>query len=300
MRKFQIKTKDGYALSVHTFDVENPKAVVQIIHGMEEHQERYEDFAHFLNENGYCVVTSDMRGHGKTAETLGFFKEKDGYAALIYDQMHIRSFISRQYKDVPVYLFGHSMGTIISRVLLQSRSKDYAVAVLSGPPNYQRHACFGLLLTSILQKLHGPKYKSAFVQKACVGAFNKAVQNPSTDVDWICCNPETVTSYRNDPYCGFGFTVSAFHDLYRLLIRMHRAKSYRNINTDLRIFMVSGLDDPCTGGEKGLRNSSHVLLDAGFDNIWRKQYPGMRHEVLNEAGHQQVYNDIVNFINRQE
>lgn len=295
MRKFRIKTKDGYNLSVHTFDVENPKAVVQFIHGMEEHQERYEDFAHFLNKNGYCVVSSDMRGHGKTAETLGFFKEKNGYASLIYDQMHIRSFISKQYKDVPVYLFAHSMGTIISRVLLQSQSMDYAKTVLSGYPNYQRNACFGLFLTSILQKIHGPRYKSAFVQNASVGVFNKAIPSPSTDVDWICRNPETVHSYIKDPYCGIGFTVSAFHDLYRLVIKMHQPAAYHNVHSDMPLLLLRGLDDPCTGGQKGADDSCHVLTKAGFTQIRTIEYPNMRHEILNETDHQKVYDDILAF-----
>jgi len=295
MRKFQAKAKDGYPLSIHTFDAANPKAVVQLIHGMEEHQERYEDFAHFLNENGYCVVSSDMRGHGKTAETPGFFKDKNGYASLLYDQIQIRHFIAKRYQDIPVYLFAHSMGTIISRVLLQSQSWKYEKAALSGCPNFKKNAYLGLFVTSVLQAIHGPKYKSAFVQNASVGVFNKAVQTPSTDVDWICHNSETVNSYIQDPYCGTGFTVSAFHDVYRLMIKMHHAAAYRNLHSELPIFLLSGVDDPCTGGDKGIADSMRVLVKAGFTEIKHAEYPNMRHEILNETEHQQVYHDILAF-----
>lgn len=295
MKRFQITAKDGYPLSVHTFDVENPKAVVQIIHGMEEHQERYENFAHFLNKNGYSVVSSDMRGHGETAEILGFFKEKQGYRSLLSDQIQIRHFITKHYQDTPVYLFAHSMGTIISRVLLQTHSKDYEKTVLSGYPNYQSNAYTGLLCTSLLQILHGPKYKSSFVQNASVGIFNKAIPNPSTDVDWICHNPDTVTAYTEDPYCGIGFTVSAFHDLYRLVIRMHNPKAYHNLHSDMPLLMLRGLDDPCTGGIKGARDSCQVLSKAGFTQIKSIEYPNMRHEILNETEHQKVYDDILTF-----
>lgn len=295
MRKFQIKAADGYPLSVHTFDVENPKAVVQIIHGMEEHQERYENFIFFLNENGYSVVSSDMRGHGKNAQTLGFFKEKDGYLALLSDQIKIRRFIARQYNGKPVYLFAHSMGTIISRVLLQTHSNAYAKTALSGYPAYQRNAYFGLLCTTVLQAVHGPKYKSAFVQNASVGVFNKAISNAATDVDWICHNPDTVKNYIEDPYCGIGFTVSAFHDLYHLVIQMHKAKAYRNLNADMPLLLLRGLDDPCTGGRNGAHDSRHILAKAGFTQIKDIAYPNMRHEILNEKDYQMVYADILRF-----
>ena len=79
MIEYFLKAQDGYELCLNIYDVKNPKAVVQIAHGMEEHQGRYKDFAEMLNKNGYAVVSADMRGHGKYAKTLGFFKKKEGY-----------------------------------------------------------------------------------------------------------------------------------------------------------------------------------------------------------------------------
>ena len=101
------------------------RGVIQLVHGMEEHQERYETFAEFLNKNGFTVVSSDLRGHGASAPCLGFFSEKNGDKALIADQVKIRRVIAKKYPDIPVYLFAHSMGTIISRVLLQKHTHDY-------------------------------------------------------------------------------------------------------------------------------------------------------------------------------
>lgn len=297
MKRFQLKAKDQYKLSVHIFPADQPKAVVQIIHGMEEHQERYEDFAAFLCQNGYTIVTSDMRGHGMDAADLGFFKEKNGYLALISDQIRIRKFIAMQYPSLPVHLFAHSMGTIISRVLLQTHAADYKKVVLSGYPNFQKGAYAGLFISSILQKLHGPKYKSAFLQNSSVGIFNKAIKEPKTEVDWICSNPETVESYQNDPYCGIGFTCSAFHDLYRLVIQMHNPKAYKNVPENLPLLMLCGKEDPCVGKEKGMADSCQVLFAAGFHQIKQITYPNMRHEILNEVNHQLVYQDILNFLN---
>lgn len=298
MEQFTINTADNYTLSVHTFDVTNPKAVIQIVHGMEEHQGRYENFADFLNQNGYSVVTSDLRGHGTTAKTLGHFKDKKGYLALINDQIQIRKFIADRYSDIPVYLFAHSMGTIISRVLLQTESKEYKKVVLSGYPCYQNMTPIGFPITALLRTLRGAEYKSKFVQNTSVGVFNKSIKNPKTEVDWVCKNPETVQAYLNDPYCGIGFTCAAFNDLYHLVTLMHKPKAYKNINTTMPILMLRGTDDPCTGNEKGAQDSIRILSAAGFQKIERIDYPNMRHEILNEKEYQTVYQNIADFFKR--
>ena len=116
MKNIKINATNKYKLSLNIYDCKKPKAIIQVIHGMEEHQERYSEFASILSKNGYLVITSDMRGHGKEASELGFFKEKNGHQQLVDDQITIRNYIETNYNGTPVILFGHSMGTIISRV----------------------------------------------------------------------------------------------------------------------------------------------------------------------------------------
>ena len=282
MEKIFINSRDGYKLDVHIFKAENPKAVIQIIHGMEEHQERYENFIEQLNKNGFAVVSSNMRGHGSSAEYLGYFKEKDGYKELIEDQKVITNFIKEEFEGYPIYIFAHSMGTIITRVLLQENSQEYKKVLLSGYPNYQNGAHFGILVANILKKFKGPKYKSKFISSLSVDSFNKKIKNPKTKCDWICHNEETVKKYIEDPYCGIGFTCSAFCDLFHLVIMMHKSKLYNNVNKELELLLLRGLDDPCPGGDKGAQDSKQVLYKAGFNKIQSIDYPNMRHEILAE------------------
>jgi len=299
MNKYKLTANDQYSLCVHTFDIEHPKAVVQIIHGMEEHQKRYEKFAEFLNENGFAVVSSDLRGHGAFAPRLGFFSENNGDKALVADQIRIRRFIARKYPNLPVYLFAHSMGTIISRVLLQTHSKDYKKAVLSGYPNFQAGAYFGLLCARLIQAFRGPAYKSKFLQNLTIGAFNRSIANPQTEADWLCRSQAAVKAYLNDPYCGIGFTCSAFKDLYHLVIKMHQPNNYRNLHKNLQILLLRGTEDPCVGNDRGAEDSCRILKAAGFLDISKIDYPNMRHEILNETDFQKVYHDIAGFYHRQ-
>ena len=298
MEKIVLKATDGYELDVHVFKVEKPKAVVQLVHGMEEHQERYEKFVNFLNDNGFSVVTSNMRGHGENAPTLGYFKDKGGYKLLISDQLTITNYIKQNFKGLPIYIFAHSMGTIITRVLLQENSGLYSKVVLSGYPNYQAATGMGILLTNVIKFFKGAKYKSKLVNKLSVGSFNKQIKNPKTSVDWVCANEETVKNYIADPLCGFGFTVSAFNDLFNLVKLMHQPKRYVNVNTALPLLLLCGANDPCVGGKKGSADSINTLKKAGFAYITSKTYDGMRHEILNETENALVYTDTLAFYNK--
>ena len=125
-----LKSVDGYELSLAVFEAKNPKAVIQFIHGMEEYKERYDAFAEYLCSKGYTCVTSDLRGHGKSAPLLSHISNKKGDKLIIADQKEIRKYIKRTYdKELPLYLFGHSMGTIISRVLMQTDGSKYSFAI---------------------------------------------------------------------------------------------------------------------------------------------------------------------------
>ncbi len=297
MEQIFLKARDGYKLNVHVFEVKNAKAAIQIIHGMEEHQERYEEVVDFLNKNGYSVISSDMRGHGSTAPNLGFFKTNNGYKELIADQKTITKFIKEKFNGLPIYILAHSMGTIITRVLLQKNSKDYSKVILSGYPNYQSAAHFGIIAAGLIKLFYGAKHKSHYINKLSVGSFNKLIENPKTDYDWICKNEDVVKAYIKDPYCGIGFTCSAYSDLFHLVVLMHNHRDYKKVNSEMPILMLKGNDDPCVGGEEGAKDSREVLIKAGFKNVCHIDYPNMRHEIMAEKEKQEVFDDILAFYN---
>lgn len=298
MKELFLQASDKYQLCLHIFDVKNPKAVVQIAHGMEEHQERYVHFAEFLNANGYAVVSADLRGHGKYAKTLGYFKKKDGYKALILDQIKITNWIKQTYEGLPIFLFAHSMSSMISRIVLQTRSNLYDKVILSSPPCYAQASKIGLRFANIISMFNGEKFKSKKIQEMSYRVFNKKIKNPKTDFDWICKNKKTIENYIADPYCGFGFTSSGYSDLFKLNILMNEDESFKNVKTQLPILIVWGENDPCVGGKKGIKESALVLAKAGFQNIKQIVYSNMRHELVNEENYQIVFDDILEFLKK--
>lgn len=292
-----IKAKDSYELSARLFDCAEPKAVVNVLHGMEEHKGRYDDFAAFLQENGYAVLTCDMRGHGENAPLLSHIADKNGDRLLVEDVRILSAWLRKRYPDTKQYLFAHSMGTIIARKVLQADSRYYDKVVLSGYPVPQKAASAGIVLSNLAALFRGGKKgHSRVVTNMAMGGFSKAVPNAKTPLDWLSYNEENIQKYLESPLCGVDFTLGSFEALFCLVRDIADPKLYHKVNADLPILLISGADDPCTGGAKGRETSIRVLRDAGFKNLKVETLDHMRHEILNEDNHEVVYHDILEFL----
>ena len=294
-----LASKDGYQLALRIYDTGTPKAVVKCIHGMEEYQDRYAFFAEFLQEAGYTVVTADLRGHGANALRLSHIADRDGHLRLLEDEEAILNFIHERWPGVPVVLFGHSMGTIIARVFLQKFSREFHKVVLSGYPNPNGAAGAGIALTEVLSSVKGADGYSKLVDGMVLGPFSKAVPNARTPQDWLSVNPENVRRYIADPLCGVRFTLGSYNTLFHLIRMMDSPELYEEVWKELPILMISGADDPCTGGEKGRADSENRLRRAGFRDLEIVTLSGMRHEILNESAREDVCRIILEFIGKE-
>ena len=299
MKPKDLKIKaNGYELSARLFDQKDPKAVIMFIHGMEEHKERYDAFATFLNENGYAILTCDMRGHGSDAPLLSHIANSKGHILLIEDEVCKLNFLKDKYPGKDIYLFGHSMGTIIARTLLQTHSKEFKKTALSGYPNPQGVAGVGAALGNVIGLFKGKKGHSKLLDSMVIGSFNKGIENPKTNLDWLSYNEENVQRYIDDPLCGVEFTIGSYNALFHLVSAINKSKLYKDVNEDMPIYLISGDSDPCTGGEKGRADSIDRLSKAGFKNIDVLTLEHMRHEILNEKNNELVYNSLLEFFNK--
>lgn len=263
---------------------------------MEEHKERYDDFAAFLQDSGYVVLTCDLRGHGKNAPLLSHIADRDGDRLLVKDEKTLSGWLTEHYPDLPHYLFAHSMGTIIARRLLQENGSLYGKIALSGYPVPQKAASAGVLLSNLAALVKGGrKGHSRMVTNLAMGGFSKAVKDAKTPLDWLSYNEENVRNYQNSPLCGREFTLGSYEALFKLVRDIADPGRYRHVRADLPILLISGEDDPCTGGEKGRKLSLQVLSEAGYDNIRVETLPHMRHEILQEYGREQVYRKLLEF-----
>ncbi len=272
------------------------KAVLQIVHGMVEYVERYDEFASYLAERGYAVIGHDHLGHGKTAaseEELGYFSEKDGDRHVIGDIYRLTCKARELWPDVPVYIMGHSMGSFFTRKYLTrcSRKVDGAVIMGTGYMGLPLVAT-GKCLAEIICRIKGSRYRSRLLYKMTLGGNNKRIPEHRTENDWLSQNEESVDAYCRDPFCTFIFTAGAYRDFFTVLVDLAKKKDFGNMNRELPILIVSGEEDPVGNYGKGVRACYKQFQSMGFHHVQMKLYPGDRHEILNELDRSIVFEDI--------
>ncbi|HCY07205.1 MAG TPA: hypothetical protein DHS57_08195 [Erysipelotrichaceae bacterium] len=276
------------------------KGAILIIHGMSEHRKRYHAFARYLSDKGYGVITYDQIGHGESVNDeseLGYFGKKKGYESLVYYAYKLSLETKNIFKDVPFYVFGHSMGSIIARSLLKKHSEIIDGVILSGPPFYQSAVKGGMALAKLLSVIKGDKERSQILRNLTLGVYEKAVKSDVKNA-WLSFNEENVKKYNEDELCGFNFTNKGYYDMLSGLVDMHDVKGYKVTNPMLPILIIAGKEDPAIGKDKGLNITVNDLRRAGYDNIEVKLYENSRHEVLLDNEYKLVYDDVIEYLNK--
>lgn len=276
------------------------KGVIQIAHGMAEHHERYEDFIEFLNDNGYAVYINDHLGHGKSVKNdneLGYFGKKDGYIYLVEDMKKLTDIIHTDFPDLPVILFGHSMGSMLARLYTERYGKELSAAIYCGTCGTNPAAAAGITIVKAIAAIKGDHYRSKFIDKLAFGAYNKKCDPQRTSFDWLSTDNSIVDKYINDPYCGFLFTTNGYRDLMNLIVVINRADWYTSVPAELPVYLIAGEDDPVGAYGKGVKEVYQALVDTKHNDVSIKLFSGDRHEILNEKDKEDVYKNIISWLN---
>ena len=277
-----------------------PVAVLQIIHGMAEYTERYEETAKFFTDRGFVVTGEDHLGHGKSVPeggTYGYFCKQDPATVVVRDAHRLKKMTQALYPGVPYFILGHSMGSFILRNYICRYGPGIQGAIVMGTGMPPAAAISGGKALCAQQKLlHGDKYVSKMLYKMAFAAYNARIPDAGSDYDWVSRNPENVDSYIKDPLCGFVFTVNGFQTLFVLILRMGDSENLKKIPKDLPLFLLSGNEDPVGEYGDGVKRVFDSLEDLGLEHVMLKLYAGDRHEILNEADGEQVRKDIYNWI----
>ena len=273
------------------------KGLVHVVHGMTEHILRYDPFMSYLCENGYIAFGYDHLGHGKTANNdseLGFIAHNDGWKYLVNDVDAFENAVRKSYPDLPLYLFGHSMGSFVVRLAAVNFSENYEKLIVCGTGGKNPAAFLGLGITSLLKKIKGDKYISDTVLNLAFGSFNKKFDGDSP-YEWLTKDRNIIEKYAADKFCTFKFTVSGMHDLIKLNSVCNKPDWFSDIKNKLPIFLISGADDPVGNYGKGVKEVYDKLKNLN-KNVKMKLYENCRHEILNDTCKAEVMNDILEFI----
>jgi alpha-beta hydrolase superfamily lysophospholipase len=286
---FTFTDSDGFKVFVRRWvppEGVQPKAVVQVAHGGAEHSLRYKRPAKFLNRAGYVVYANDHRGHWKTAVTMenAGFAGEDGWNGIVRDAKQLTDIIKKENPGLPVFLFGHSMGSLISQHYIQQWGSGLKGAVLCGSSGARIE--LDLVISKLAAKAREERQRPA---------------GPRTlqQFDWLTRDKAEVQKYIDDPWCGFTFTRGFVLDMFWAMREGWKPENEARIPKDLPIYVISGELDRAAGENTA---SIRVLVERyqalGIRDVTFKIYPGARHELLNETNRDEVQGDILAWLNK--
>ena len=287
MKPIELIAGDGLKLSVALFEAEHPKGLVQIIHGSVEHKERYYDFCNYLMQNGFTVIISDNRGHGASVNASYPLGYMDIWQKIVDDQYEITQYIRTLHPNLPLSLFGHSLGSVFARCYLEKHDNELQKLILSGTVNYHFFTPMGIALAHLFIAIAGNKGYSYILRKAAMNCKN---------ISWVSYSQTNIAQYKADPLCYYPYPNRSILTIFEATRELKEIGHYQCKNPDLPIMSISGKDDPVTGGTRGLQESFRLLHEIGYHNFTNKVYPHMKHEVIHEKDYELVYKYVLDFL----
>ncbi len=284
------------------------KATLQLVHGMQEHIERYDEYARFMADKGFAVFGHDHIGHGDSVEKeedLGIMHCKYPDDVMVEDMFSNSKLIKEQYPDKPYFILGHSMGSYLLRKYISVKADSIKGgvngAVIMGTGTEPDAAILaGRAICRLLMAVKGRDKKSEFIKGLMFGGdykqFDTTGEHPENS--WLSKNVESVMRYidpSNKKDCC-EFSLNGYMILLRSTWFDNRMSNIRKMNMDIPVLFVSGDRDPVGGMGKGVRKAYEKFRAAGVKDLSIKLYKDDRHEILNELDRDMVYNDLYNWM----
>ena len=304
-QNFYYPSADG-ATKIHSIIWEpkgKPKAVLQIVHGMVEYIDRYDDFATFLTGKGFVVAGEDHLGHGESVindSYHGYFGDK-GNEYVIADIHTLRQKLNEDYPGVPYFILGHSMGSFLTRQYLTEDLGSYSLgisgAIIMGT-GWQPEAvlAMGKAVAGSVAAIKGQRSPSKLVDGMAFGSYLKRIENPRTAKDWLTKDEAIVDKYVNDPWCTYDFSANGYIMMFTAMQKAQDINRIQTINPQMPILFCAGAEDPVGNYGEAVRKAFQVYKDNTGCQVDIKIYEGDRHEILNETDRAQVYEDMLTWM----
>ncbi len=295
VRKYSFESKfDGVVIRGVCMIPEKPVAILQMVHGMCEHKNRYLSFMRTMAEKGYITVMHDNRGHGesvKQQDDIGYCYDSME-AGLVADVYKVSQQMKKAYPGLPLILYGHSMGSLIARTYLRNHDNVIDGLIVAGGPSYNSMVPLALWVVRCVKKMLGARRRSLIMQNVVLGGFQSRFMKEGGKYAWLAANQSVAEEFCKDPLCTFTYTLNGFETLLNLEYITYRAIGYQMENERLPILFVSGMDDPCYVNESGWKQAIERMLQLGYQDVREIRYENMRHEIHNEIDNAQVFDDL--------
>lgn len=280
-------------------DISNYKGIIQIVHGMAEHVKRYEEFAEYFTEKGFLVCGIDHLGHGETVSLnkgkYGYFDDKEGWVKVVNSNKNITKILKDRHPETPLFIFGHSMGSIIARYYLIGEKMTEGI-MISGIMEYQELIIDFIKVLAKLEKAMKEDKSNNVIDNYLLDLVYNRKFNKDSSKNWLSSLKEEVKKFDDDKYCGFKITNQMYIDITNGLKNIYNIEKNKEISKDIPLFIISGQDDPVSNYGSDVKKLFNKYKEAGLKDIKYKIYSNLRHEVIRDKRNQDVYNDLEKWI----
>lgn len=276
-----------------------PRGIIQLVHGMIDYTGRYTALADYLAQNGFILAGNHHLGHGKSAATqedLGHFADKDGATYVIEDVHTMNKHLRASYPTLPIIMLGHSMGSFISRLYVKEHPTTVSGLIIHGTGGPNPLVGVGKALAGIIRGFYGPRHKSKLINNMAFGSYNSKFPKEEGHNAWLTRDLEKVKDRDTNPYTSFEFSVSSYIDLFGFLGNSNSGAWFKAYPKNLPTLVMSGDMDPVGNYGKGPRYVYKQLMISGVNDVKLKTYEGARHELFNETNSDEVFKDILSWI----
>lgn len=262
-----------------------PRGIIQIVHGFGEHSRRYLHMIVAFMEDGFIVAADDHVGHGKTAmenDTWGDWGDA-GYHTMMEDEHSLKELVMGKYPDLPYFLFGHSMGSMIARDFAAKYGDEIDGLIICGTCGIHRHA------REVMPKLEaavadgrGHETDPAYAEELMSWMTERCQEEVTIGNEWICEDPYVQQDHAADPFDAFTqpTTNQSLYYFTQMMTSIEGEEWAGKVPTSLPIYNIAGDQDPVGEFGQGVYLVSSWLVDTGHD-VTTKVYPGYRHEIHN-------------------
>ena len=270
------------------------KAILVVLHGMQGHIGKYRYLFEYMAKQGYVVCGMDIQGHGKSANIPGYFGDNSGWESILHDLRRHLLQVKKWFPNLPVFLFGHSMGSFLARDYAANYGAELQGLILSGTAGGSPLLLPVQGYLAVQKKLRGAKDDALKESILLAKYFNRHIPNPKNLSAWICTKEEVSTANGRDPL-AVGFTLGAYADLVAALERVNAFSEIKKLK-DIPCFLFSGGADPVGEYGKGPASLYAHLKMLGNPKLKLRIFPKLRHEVLNEEVRPILLQEMTDFM----
>ena len=304
-REFYYPSSDGKT-RIHAVEWspdESPKAILQIAHGVTEYILRYEEFAEYLTNKGILVVGNDHIGHGSSiAENTKpmYFGPEGSFKYAVDDVNTLYKTTKEKYENIPYIILGFSLGSFIVRRFLIDYPDTVDGAILVGTgqiaPIKIKIAKF---IAKSEAKKHGEDNPTPMIKSLSFDNYNKLFKPNRTDYDWLCLSKTSLDKYIRDKNRGKELSAGLFREMLSGMEYTGNLENIKKMNKDIPIIFLSGEMDPVGEKGKSVKKAYSDFKKVGIEDVSMKLYKDLRHDILHEDNAEQIYQDILEFINEK-